>query len=63
MFTSQLQTLSHKVLSSTFRLNGIQIQTLMVIGSDCISGCKSNYHTIMTAPHALEPCQAVAQSN
>jgi hypothetical protein len=25
---------------------GFELTTLVVIGTDCISGCKSNYHTI-----------------
>ena len=40
--------LSHNVVSSTPRLSGIR--TLVVIGTDCIGGYKSNYHTITTAP-------------
>jgi hypothetical protein len=28
-----------------------ELATLVVIGSDCICSCKSNYHTITTAPH------------
>jgi hypothetical protein len=34
---SHWQTLSHNVVSM-----------LVVIGTDCIGSCKSNYHTIMT---------------
>ena len=29
-------------------ITGLELTTLVVIGSDCISSCKSNYHTIMT---------------
>jgi hypothetical protein len=29
---------------------GFELTTLVVIGTDCIGICKSNYHTIMTAP-------------
>jgi len=29
-------------------MNGIQITTLMVIGTDCIGSCKSNYRLITT---------------
>jgi hypothetical protein len=47
---SHWQTLSHNVvhLGSRFELT-----TSVVIGTDCIGSCKSNYHTItaMTAPH------------
>jgi hypothetical protein len=28
--------------------SGIQVQTLVVIDTDCTGSCKSNYHTIMT---------------
>jgi ABC-type anion transport system duplicated permease subunit len=47
---SHWQSLSHNVVSSTSRLSGIR--TLVVIGTDCICSCKSNYNTIMvmTAP-------------
>jgi hypothetical protein len=27
---------------------GFKLATLVVIGTDCIGGCNSNYHTIMT---------------
>ena len=29
-------------------MNGFILTTLVVIGTDCIGSCKSNYHTIMT---------------
>ena len=32
---------------------GIELTTLVVIGTDCTNSCKSNYHTIMTAPTSL----------
>jgi hypothetical protein len=37
---------------------GFELTTLVVIGTDCIGSCKSNYHTIttMTAPW-LEMCE------
>jgi hypothetical protein len=44
------QTLSHNVVSSTPTMSGIRTHTFMVIGTDCIGSCKSNYHAIMTAP-------------
>ena len=49
---SHWQTLSHNVVSCTPRLNGIRTQTLVVIYTDWIGSCKSNYHTITntTAP-------------
>ena len=40
---SHWQTLSHNV-SSTHRLSGIKLTTLMVIGTDYIGSCKFNYH-------------------
>ena len=27
---------------------GFELTTLVVIGTDCINSCKSNYHTMMT---------------
>jgi len=32
---------------------GFELTTLVAIGTDCIGSCKSNYHTIMTAPVQL----------
>jgi hypothetical protein len=34
-------------VSSTLRLNGIQIHNVMALGTNCIGSCKSNYHTVM----------------
>ena len=31
-------------------MNGVKLTTLLVIGTDCTGRCKSNYHTITTAP-------------
>ena len=31
-------------------MNGVKLTTLLVIGTDCTDRCKSNYHTITTAP-------------
>ena len=36
------KTLSHNVVSSTPRLNGIRTHTLVVISTDCICSYKSN---------------------
>jgi hypothetical protein len=47
--TSHWLTLSHNVVSSTPRLGGISNSPLLVvIGTDCIGSCKSNYHAVMT---------------
>ena len=43
--TSHWQTLSHNV-SSTTHHEWDSTTTLVVIGTDCIGSCKSNYHTI-----------------
>jgi len=53
--TCHLQTLSHNVASSTPRLMGFKLTTSVVIGTDCIVSCKTNYYTIttMTAPRML----------
>jgi hypothetical protein len=34
-----------------FTWAGFELTTLVVIGANCIGRCKSNYHTIMMAPH------------
>jgi len=43
---SHWQTLWHKAVAITHSHMGFELTTLVVIGTDCISGCKSNYHTI-----------------
>jgi hypothetical protein len=53
--TSHWQTLSHNVcIEYTSQWTGFKL-TLVVIGTDCIGSCKSNYHKITTtmAPLAL----------
>ena len=45
---SRGQTLSHNVVSRTPLLAGCELTTLVVIGTDCIGSCKSNYLTITT---------------
>jgi hypothetical protein len=44
------QTLSHNVVSSTPRLSGFELTTLVVMCTDCIGSYKSHNHTITTAP-------------
>jgi len=39
---------SHMLYWIHLAMSGIQITTLVVIGTDCTGSCKSNYHTIMT---------------
>jgi hypothetical protein len=36
---------------------GFELTTLVVIGTDCIGSCKSNYHTIMTTLLLTHICQ------
>ena len=52
---SRWQTLSHIML---YRVHlvwaGFKLTTLVVIGTDCIGSCKSNYHTIKTASLILK---------
>ena len=44
-----VKTLSHNVVSSTHCLRVLKkLKMLMVIGTDCIGSCKSNYNMIMT---------------
>ena len=47
---SHWQTLSHTVMLYRVHLSWawFELTTLVVIGTDCIGSCKSNYHTIMT---------------
>jgi hypothetical protein len=40
---SHWQTLSHNVVSSTPVMSRIWTHNLIVIGTDCIGSCKSNY--------------------
>jgi hypothetical protein len=51
----KLQTVSHNVLSSTPRLGGIELNILVVLGTDSIDSYKSNYHTSTnkTDPHYI----------
>ena len=45
--TNHRQTLSHIMLFRVhLAMSGIQLITLLVIGTDCTDSCKSNYHTI-----------------
>ena len=46
--SSHWKTLSHNVISNTLRQDrgSNELTTLVVIGTDCTGGCKSNYHTI-----------------
>ena len=43
-------------LRSVNAMNGFKLITLVVIGTDCIGSCKSNYHTTTTttAPLVIE---------
>ena len=53
---SHWQTLSHNpIMLYSSPWAGVEPTTSMVIGTDCIGSCKSNYHTIMatTAPQML----------
>ena len=46
---SKWRTLSHNVVSNTSRHERASNSTLVVIGTDCIGSCKSNYHKITTS--------------
>jgi len=50
---SHWQTLSHNVVSGIPHLSGIRAQALVVIGTECMGSCKSNYHTIMTTTSSV----------
>jgi hypothetical protein len=47
---SHWQTLSHNVIEYTSPWTGFELTLLVVIGTDCIGSCKSNYHTIPRQP-------------
>ena len=52
---SRWQTLSHIMLYWVHLVwAGFKLTTLVVIGTDCIGSCKSNYHTITTASLILK---------
>jgi hypothetical protein len=51
---SHWQILSHNVVSSTPRLNGFELATVVVIGTDYIGSWKSYYHAIMTTTDPSE---------
>ena len=52
---SHLQTLSHNVVHLALIWSRFELTTSVVIDTDCIVSCKSNYHTITatTAPFAI----------
>jgi hypothetical protein len=52
---SQWQTLSHNVVSSTHDQMGFELTALVLIGTDCIGSCKSNYHTITATTTTSHP--------
>ena len=54
---SHWQTLSH-IMLYTSPWAGFELRTSVVIGTDCIGSCKSNYHTITatTAPGIILTC-------
>ena len=37
-----------------YQVHLANLTTLVVIGTDCIGSCKSNYHTIMTTMTTLQ---------
>jgi hypothetical protein len=50
---SNRQILSHNVVH--LARAGFKLATSVVIGTDCICSCKSNYHTIMTTMSLYNP--------
>ena len=53
--SSHWQTLSHNVVSSTpHQWVGFELKTLVVIATDDIGSCKSNYHTITIIEWTIE---------
>ena len=49
---SQVTDKLYLIMLYTSPLEGFELTTFVIIGTDCIGSCKSNYHTIttMTAP-------------
>ena len=49
---SQVTDKLYHIMLYTSRWSGFELTTSVVIGTDCLGSCKSNYHTItaMTAP-------------
>jgi hypothetical protein len=58
--TTKQHQVTDKLYNIMYRVHlawvGFELKTLVVIGTDCIGSCKSNYHTITTrtAPHLIE---------
>ena len=52
---SQVTDRLYNIMLYTLPWSRFELTTSVVIGTDCIGSCKSNYHTIttMTAPHLL----------
>jgi hypothetical protein len=43
-----------KVIEDTLQWAVFELTTIMVIGTDCMGGCKSKYHMITTAPSKFD---------
>ena len=52
---SHWQTLSHWTLLYTPSWSRLKLTTTVVMGTDCIGSCKSNYHTITATMVPLHP--------
>jgi hypothetical protein len=46
--TTNLPQVTEKLYRVHLAWAGFELTTLVVIGTDCIGSCKSNYHTITT---------------
>ena len=55
---SQVTDKRYHIILYTSPWSRFELTTSMVIGTDCICSCKSNYHTIMAtiAPHTKDEC-------
>ena len=64
--TTDLSQVTDKLYHKLYRVHlagvGFELTTLVVIGIVCIGSCKSNYHTITTAPHRTQMHQLPAKT-
>ena len=60
---SQVTDKLYHIMLYTSPWTGFKLTTLVLIDTDCIVSCKSNYHTITTVPFFLSDLVACLQSH